>query len=434
MNDNVSGFEEMMKNMKYNNKWKKAGAAVMAAALLGNSALISGSGLLTACAAGAETPLGSYTEAQMLCFGDNVLEYWEIQGLVEHYNPSYLKQLDIFYSNPMGGTGMMDMTDLSVYEESLEGLKGLSKDQLLLLALNLRQEANELKVEAEDQKNKISEESYQEYTDNIKELKRLAQKAEKAANGTTETKRALRIVRNQEVISVSAQMREYQNLLAQDQIQAKNQELAELSYQSSERQYGLGMISAEALLAAQDSLNAVRSARDASAASLLQKKHQLITALGWAYDGNPEIRTIPEPDLNLIAAYDLTADTALAVGANYDVYDLRKKDKSEFNGTQDKLRQIREKEDQVRMQMEYLYSDVQQKMLTYQSAQEGWTAADAKLSQAERKFHLGMISKAEFLAEEIAWMTAKASKEQAALSLLAAMENYEWAVKGLMKL
>ena len=434
MNYNASGFEEMMKNMKYKNKWKKAGAAVMTAALLGNSALISGSGLLTACAAGAETPLGSYTEAQMLCFGDNVLEYWEIQGLVEHYNPSYLKQLDIFYSNPMGETGMMDMTDLSVYEESLEGLNGLSRDQLLILAANLRAEAEELKNEADDRKASISEAAYQEYTDNIKALKRLAQKAEKAAKGTAETKRALRIVRNQEVISVSAQMRAYQNQLAQDQIQAKNLELAELSYQSSERQYGIGMISKEALLTAQDSLNAVRSARDASAAALLQNKHQLITALGWAYDGSPDIRTIPEPDLSLVAAYDLTADTELAVGASYDVYDLRKKDKSEFNGAQDKMRQIREKEDQVRMQMEYLYSDVQQKVLAYQSAQEGWPASDAKLAQAERKFHLGMISKAEFLAEEITWLTAKASKEQAALTLLAAMETYEWAIKGLVKL
>jgi outer membrane protein TolC len=85
------------------------------------------------------------------------------------------------------------------------------------------------------------------------------------------------------------------------------------------------------------------------------------------------------------------------------------------------------------MQMEYLYKEVQQKAMSYQSAKDGWPAAEAKLAQAERKLALGMISRAEYLAEEIAWMTAKANKEQAALNLQAAMETYEWAIKGLVK-
>ena len=43
-----------------------------------------------------------------------------------------------------------------------------------------------------------------------------------------------------------------------------------------------------------------------------------------------------------------------------------------------------------------------------------------------------MISRNEFLQAEIDWLTAKASREQAALNLTAAMETYEWAVNGLM--
>ena len=156
-------------------------------------------------------------------------------------------------------------------------------------------------------------------------------------------------------------------------------------------------------------------------------------ALGWPYNGNPDIKPIPEPDLEKIKGYQPDADRELAVEASYAVADIRKKDKSEFNSTKDKLRQIEEKENEVRMQMEYLYKDVQQKTLSYQSAVEGWPVSDAKFAQAGRKFALGMISKAEYLAEEIAWMTAKANKEQAGFNLQAAMETYEWAVKGLIK-
>ena len=85
------------------------------------------------------------------------------------------------------------------------------------------------------------------------------------------------------------------------------------------------------------------------------------------------------------------------------------------------------------MQMEYLYKDVQQKVLSYRSAIENWPAAEARLAQAERKFALGMISKTEYLTEEITWLTAKANKDQTGFDLRAAMETYEWAIKGLIK-
>lgn len=431
---NASGFEEMIENMKHNKKWNRACSLVLAAVVLGNCGSFPGSSLLSVHAAevvtapiaqsGAvtemtgnpetKTPLDSYTEAQMLSFGDNVLEYWEIRGLVEHYNPTYLKQLEIFNGNP-------------------DGSSGLSKDQLLLMAEEFRYEAKELKAEAEDRKGTISEEAYQEYQDNIKTLKRFAREKEDAADGTASTKRALRIVRNQQTIAVSALMRDYQALLAQDEIARKSLEIAELAYASSERQHAIGMISGEELLAAQDSLNAAKASADASASALRKGKQSLITALGWSYDGNPDIREIPEPDLSKVSDYHLETDMELAVGANYDVADIRRTDKSQFNGTKDKQRQIREKENEVRMQMEYLYKEVQQKAMSYQSVKDGWPAAEAKLAQAERKLALGMISRAEYLAEEITWLTAKANKEQAALNLQAAMETYEWAIKGLVK-
>lgn len=403
--------------MKKRNDWIKAGALVLATAVLGNSTMFPDGGLRTGHAAESvsKTPLGSYTEAEMLSFGDQVLEYWEIPGLVEHYNPTYLKQLEIYNGNP-------------------DGESGLSKDQLLIMADLFRYEAKELKEEAEERKDQISEEAYREYQDNIKTLKRYAREKEAAAEGTAATKQALRIVRNQETVSVSALMREYQKLSSQDTIAQKSLELAELSYASSERKHALGMISAEELLAVQDSLNAAKASRDASAQALNKGRQSLITALGWGYEDTPEIQMIPEPDVTRVEGYNLEADTELAVGANYDVSDLRKTKLSEFNGTEDKLRQIREKENQVRIRMGFLYKDVQQKLLSYQSAVECEPAAEATFAQAGRKLELGMISKAEYLAEEITWLTAKAGKETAALNLLAAMETYEWAIKGLMQI
>ena len=47
--------------------------------------------------------------------------------------------------------------------------------------------------------------------------------------------------------------------------------------------------------------------------------------LGWGADSQPEIRSIPAPDLNRIAAMNPEADREQAVANNYDVkYNERK--------------------------------------------------------------------------------------------------------------
>ena len=73
--------------------------------------------------------------------------YWEIPGLVERYNSAYQKQLDQFYYNPGSSTG-------------------LTKDQLLSVAETLRQEAETLADTAEDEKDSITKQEYEEYRNN----------------------------------------------------------------------------------------------------------------------------------------------------------------------------------------------------------------------------------------------------------------------------
>ena len=399
--------------------WKQAGAAALAAVVLGNLSGFPGGGLVTGYAAESEaasvTPIAEYTAAELEAFKDNTLEYWEIPGLIEHYNTAYLNQLETYYYNPDGSTG-------------------LTKDQLTYMAANLRAEAADLQDELDDMELKKTDDLYQDYMSNIKTLKRYAKEMEDALKGSASTRRALRIVKNQMTVEVSGKMRNYQALAVQDEIQQKNLEIAELAYNSAARQMQLGLYSKENLLAATDSLNAAKGLANSSAAAVVQARQDLITALGWGYDGNPEIMTVPEPDETKISGYDLTPDMYTAISCNYDISDLRKTDSSDLGGVSEKNRQIREMEDKVRMQLEYLYKDVLQKQASYSAAQKGWAAAETNKALADRKYSLGMLSKQEYLAEEVTWLTAKASKEQAGMDLTAAMETYEWALKGLMEL
>ena len=90
-----------------------------------------------------------YDEAALEKFKDNTLEYWELPGLIERYNTDYQNQLQKYYYNPGGSTG-------------------LTKDQMLALAADLRAEADELENDADDLKNDSSTRSeYKEYRTNM---------------------------------------------------------------------------------------------------------------------------------------------------------------------------------------------------------------------------------------------------------------------------
>ena len=69
---------------------------------------------------------------------------------------------------------------------------------------------------------------------------------------------------------------------------------------------------------------------------------------------------------------------------------------------------------------------------SYNGAQIAWASAEQTKAQADRKYALGMLSRNEYLQAEADWLTARASREQAKLDLVAAMEAYQWAMDGLM--
>lgn len=404
--------------MKHCNKWKKAGVLLLAAAVFGSGPMSSGAGLMTSLAAGGSTtPISQYDEATMNLFADNVLEYWEIPGLIEHYNSSYLNELEAYYFNPDGSTGM-------------------SKEQLVNLEAQLRMEARALEEELEEKLDKKELEKgsdgYQDYKDNIKTLRRYANEMKDAQDGTASTRRVLRIARNQLTVEISAKMREYQSLLSQHEIQKKSLEMAEASYNSAKRQADLGMYSASQLRVAENSLNAAKALTDSSAATLAKAKTELIVSLGWRADGNPEILPVPEPNTAKIAGYNPNVDIEQAINYNYDIIDIRKTDASEYGGTVKKREEIENAETTVKMKLEMLYKDVLAKEESYQGALIGYTAAEKKKAQADRKISVGLISRQEYLQAEIDWLTASASKEQAGFALTESMETYEWAVNGLI--
>ena len=388
------------------NQWKKAGLTVLSAVFMGSLSLAAAGTGIPALAATKDVAVTEYDEAALEKFKDNTLEYWEIPGLIERYNTDYQNQLQSFYYNPGGSTG-------------------LTKDQMSAMAADLRAEADEMERDANDVQydETVSRDVYKGYKANMHALRAYAQQLEDAAKGKgaggSSALRGLRITRNEKTKTAREAMRTYEILKDQYEIALLNQE-------------DLGMMSKEDVLTVEDALNSANGSALQAASGLNTQKQTLITMLGWDYNADPEIAKVPEPDLSVIASFDPKKDEAKAIEMNYTLYDTRMTSSKSAGGAVTKARNIKDQEDSVRSSLDLMYKDLKQKQKAYEASETLYEAAKADKAAADRKNELGMLSRQEYLQAESAWLSSEASHTAAKLDLTGAIENYQWALEGLL--
>lgn len=399
------------------NKWKQAGLIGLSAAFMVSFSMATMSAGFLAFASTKDVAVTEYDAATLEKFKDNTLEYWEIPGLIERYNTDYQNQLQKYYYNPGGSTG-------------------LTKDQMLALAADLRTEADELENDADDIKDDHSaRDEYKGYKTNMHALRAYAQQLEDTANGKKNggsALRGLRITRNEKTKTAREAMRTYETLKGQYDIALLNQEIAKQNYEAAQKKKDLGMMSAEDVLTVEDALNSANGSTLQAASSLNSQKQTLITMLGWEYNANPEITKVPEPDLSVIASFDPKKDEAKAIEMNYTLYDTRMAASKSSGGAVQKARNIKDQEDSIRSSLDLMYQDVKQKQKAYEASETLYEAAKADKAAADRKNALGMMSRQEYLQAESAWLSSEASHTSAKLDLTGAIENYQWALEGLL--
>ena len=188
-------------------------------------------------------------------------------------------------------------------------------------------------------------------------------------------------------------MRTYETLKDQNAAAQKKLEMAELTYESAKKKRELGTYSDENVLDAEKALNQARAEAKAAADALETGKNDLIMMLGWSYGSDPEILSVPEPDLTRISSYDLSADQANYTYIYSTLFTTRMTDSSSQGGANAKARTIKEQEEQVMMGMEFLYQEVLQKQKAYEAAEAGWQKVQEDKKAADLQYSLGMLSR-----------------------------------------
>lgn len=166
--------------------------------------------------------------------------------------------------------------------------------------------------------------------------------------------------------------------------------------------------------------------------SMEQLSRAMGLQLGYS-DSVPVIGEVPEPDLAYISSADPAADLERAAAENQTVKSAARSDGSTA-GNESRDRNENAAKGQLASKLSELYSDMKSKELLYQSSLTTMEKAERTKASAERMYGLGMLSAAEYQAQILTYLGYKASAELAKLNLCQSINNYKWAVNGVVSL
>lgn len=213
----------------------------------------------------------------------------------------------------------------------------------------------------------------------------------------------------------------------------KGKELLEAQLASTQTRVSLNMATQADLLSAQQSLQNGEAQILSLKSQIESARQKLIIMTGWKQGENPEIREIPELDLNRIAAMDLAKDTQTALANDYQLKLHKNQAEHVPNKDYRKSYQVTVATDkeQIAADLNNAYQAVQQARTACDQAILDLDVATRSMATASNQYNLGSISLLEYRQADNALVTAQTGLEIKKLALRQAVEAYEWIVKGV---
>ena len=161
-------------------------------------------------------------------------------------------------------------------------------------------------------------------------------------------------------------------------------------------------------------------------------RQELLLLTGFSPDSPVVLEKMPLPDVSRAALVNPQEDRQQALGNNYELRSGRMGNAGSNQELHKKQRQTELDENQMFASLETLGNQIG-------SCQAEWEAACAKeqaqravWQSAVRKRELGTMAEGEYLEIYSQYMEEKGNQAQASIRFLLAMEEYDWAKKGLM--
>ncbi len=353
---------------------------------------------------------GYYDEETLKKLQDNVLEYEEIPNLVHEYNST--------------------VTD--VWEELEDARQDLYKNVEELQSQKLKMKHQKENAEDDGNLEEMVNYSMQEAI-----LDAVASSVNSAASSfiTRTMEASLQKMENQFTKAAQSLMISYDSLTKQRNMLEKLAGLYDEQYHLAVHRQAQGLATETEVLAAQTNQLSALNTMESIDAGLLKIKPTLCTLTGWSADGDPEVAPIPPVDLSRLEGLDLETDTKKAIGNNITLIGQRTSEKGKtYAGIEARLGVIGEGDEKLTIKMKELYRDMYSQKTAWEAAWNGYQSAEKAKAGYDRMYRLGMLSRSDYLATEIAYYQKKMAWENADTAFLLAIETYEWAVKGLTEI
>ena len=161
-------------------------------------------------------------------------------------------------------------------------------------------------------------------------------------------------------------------------------------------------------------------------------RQELLLLTGFSPDSPVVLAKMPLPDVSRAALVNPQEDRQQALGNNYEL-------RSGRMGTAGSNQELHKKQRQTELDENQMFASLETLGDQVRSCQAEWEAACAKeqaqravWQSAVRKRELGTMAEGEYLEIYSQYMEEKGNQTQASIRFLLAMEEYDWAKKGLM--
>lgn len=235
------------------------------------------------------------------------------------------------------------------------------------------------------------------------------------------------------VSAAQSNMIAYYKNQVQLQVDQAKQSLLQETYQAVVNKQNVGMATAVDVLTAQENLRSVEQALQTDTSSIENARQKLQVMLGWRFDDNPQINALPTVDMNVIAAMNPTEDKVAAIENNYTLkINKIKRENAKSEDTIETLdKTIRENEQNIGASLASSYQGVLAAKTAYDLAVAQAQLEQQSFQSVERQYSVGTVGRMDYLTQKNTTETAQLNVQIAEMSLLQAVQNYQWAVNGL---
>lgn len=364
-------------------------------------------GIMPVYSAYAASPAFSRTEEEWSKLKDNMIEYDELEDLIHEYNATVQDNQYTYqkFRQDYGDTNEKVAQEYyKLAQDYYSDMSGDDDASSRMSDLNLQIQGDSMQKEGDEtlEDSKIYLLTYEQ------------------------TEKNLAVTAQSDMISY------YENLIQKEQAQDTLEEAKE-NLSLAQTKLSAGTITQQDLLSAQEDVQTAENDLTQLENTIKNLKENFQVLLGWSYNDTPEIGALPEVDENEIASMNPDTDLAQAIENNYTLkINERKLENAKNETVKNQLTTaIANNKKQIGASLSSAYKKVLSAQLSLEQAQTNAQLEQTNLSNAALRLAAGMMTKNDYDSQERTAKTSENSVKTAQISLLSAVENYKWALKGL---